>query len=117
MTEGAFYFADGLQYEQEEEWTYCSPEDRRFKAEIDLDTEAEREEPGPLVYTTPFPDQPPLPYNCYDVHTGYYDPEEDAVMSYATGDKLRDVDEAEKEWILTNCRKGTDPPAMEGNEQ
>jgi hypothetical protein len=78
------------------------------------DEAAEREEPGPLVYTTAFPDQPPLPYNCYDLQTGYYDPKEDAVMSYATGDRLRNVDNAEREWILANCRKGMDPPGDEG---
>ena len=35
MTEGAFYYADGLKFE-EEDWTYCTAEDRRFKVEIDI---------------------------------------------------------------------------------
>lgn len=63
-----------------------------------------------MRYTTAYPDQPDLPFNCYDLHTGYFDPEEGVVMSYATGDKLRDVDEEEKAWILANCRKGLTEP-------
>jgi hypothetical protein len=39
MTDGVFYYADGLKYEGEDEWNYCSAEDRRFKAEIDLGQE------------------------------------------------------------------------------
>lgn len=38
---------------------------------------------------------------------GYYDPNECAIFSYTTKDKIRNVEkEEEKEWIINNCRVG-----------
>jgi hypothetical protein len=39
---------------------------------------------------------------------GYYDPNEQALFSYETRDKIRNVaSEEEREWIVSNCRVGT----------
>lgn len=62
---------------------------------------------GPLKYTTAYPDPYPLPYGCYDVQDGYYDPNEQAIFTYDTKDKIRNVEtEEEREWIVNNCRVG-----------
>ena len=38
---------------------------------------------------------------------GYYDPNEQAIYSYQTKDKIRNVEkEEEREWIINNCRVG-----------
>jgi hypothetical protein len=60
-----------------------------------------------LKYTTAYPDPCPLPYGCFDLEEGYYDPKEQAVFSYQSGDKIRNVEsEEEREWIVSNCREG-----------
>jgi hypothetical protein len=35
LVEGKFVFTDGLECENLVEWDYCTPEDPRFKAEMD----------------------------------------------------------------------------------
>mmetsp|Transcript_21498 Transcript_21498/g.31213 ORF Transcript_21498/g.31213 Transcript_21498/m.31213 type:complete len:180 (+) Transcript_21498:141-680(+) len=113
MVEGKFYFSDGLEYEAGDEWTYCTEEDPRFQAEIEKGVEVG----GELLYTTANPDPPRLPPGCYDIRTGYYDPKENSIMSYTTNDPLRPVDDAERDWIIANCRVSTEASPEEQAEQ
>jgi hypothetical protein len=104
LVEGNFVCTDGLDCEELSEWAYCSQDDYRFKIEIDEGVELD----GPLRYTTAYPDPAPLPYGCYDMEEGFYDPKEEAIFSYGEDrEKIRNVEsEEEREWIVNNCRVG-----------
>ncbi|XP_068430632.1 MORN repeat-containing protein 5 [Clinocottus analis] len=100
-TQGLYTFADGLKY-QEEAWDYCDGYDRRFYSE-----RCNGLRPAGESQLT---DQHPprvIPEGCYDCLDGFYDPNT-RVVSYDTGEFLRNADDSEHAWIVRTCRKAWD---------
>ncbi|XP_065829511.1 MORN repeat-containing protein 5-like [Oscarella lobularis] len=94
-----YTFSDGLEYENEE-WPYCDVLDRRFYKEI-----CHGLKPAGRSQLTN--EEPPkaIPLGWYDCGDGFYNPKNRVVYDYER-EFLRNADDEEHEWIMTNCRKG-----------
>lgn len=105
--EGEFSFTDGLVY-KDKDWSYCTPEDRRFFTEIEAG-EAEGDSSGGGIRPAGAMRQSNLghdpPAGCYDVGDGYYNPETRTVMAWEGGAVLRKPDFKEREFIAAKCRR------------
>ena len=101
-----YTFSDGLKY-NEDGWDYCNAfSERRFYTEICKGLKpAGRSQ---LVDSEAAP--PEIPLGWFDVGDGLYNPETRRVQSYG-GDFLRNADEEEHLWIITQCRRGVSDEA------
>ena len=105
MVKGDFTFKDGLPYEKEN-WTYCTPQDRRFYTEMQGGIK-----PAGECQLADTDKAPEIPAGCYDAGDGYYDPKRRAVFQYGTtGDQVRRPAAAEMKWLVAKCRVGTAAP-------
>ena len=84
LVKGEFSFKDGLLYKQED-WTYCTPQDRRFYTEV-VDSGPGIKPAGECQLTND-EKAPEIPAGCYDAGDGYFDPERRAVFAYGSTDK------------------------------
>jgi hypothetical protein len=76
-SDGKYTFDDGLAY-AETNWTYCTPEDRRYYTERDDINPAGRDQ---LVNSTD--PKRVLPRGCYDVGDGFLNPQDGLVYHWA----------------------------------
>ena len=97
----------GLAY-QETDWTYCTPEDRRYYTEQENINPAGRDQ---LTNSTDAARV--LPRGCFDVGDGYLNPEDCLVYSWTEeGKAIRPAEDksaefpSELEWARANCREG-----------
>lgn len=95
--EGSYTFADGLPFQQQERWDYCTPADRRFFDE--------RQSGMRHAGTGSAAGGPPLPTGCFDVGDGYLDGE-GTVHDFASGRPIRRASDAEVAWAHSKCRVG-----------
>merc|ERR1712098_9999 len=102
MVEGKLTFADGLQFEDSDDWAFCQPTDRRFYTE-----QCNGIRPAGRSQLTN--DHPPrkIPEGHYDTGDGFYDPVKRIVNNYE-GAFLRYADDEEHEWNIKYCRKAWD---------
>ena len=104
LIKGDFIFDDELPYNKSDsDWTYCTSSDQRFFREVCEGVPKE----GPLKYPSPNPTTPVLPKGCYDMVIGYYDPREHSIKTYDKHEEIRRPPDAEKQWMVANCRVGT----------
>ena len=98
---GNYTFSDGLEY-KEEGWEYCNAfSERRFYTEMCKGLKpAGRSQ---LVDTEAQPHD--IPLGWFEVGDGLYNPLTRRVESY-TGGFIRNADDKEHLWIITQCRKG-----------
>ena len=105
LVKGEFSFKDGLLYKQED-WTYCTPQDRRFYTEV-VDSGPGIKPAGECQLTND-EKAPEIPAGCYDAGDGYFDPERRAVFAYGSTDKqVRRPAAAETKWLVGKGRVGT----------
>ena len=106
---GAYTFADGLAY-QEEEWDYITPKDRRFQTERLRD----KVWPSGDCQRRNETEDDDVPEGCYDVGAGmYFDPSDDTIRKNETRDVVRTPSDEEREWVLTKCRQKHPPTGAE----
>jgi len=97
---GRYFFEDNLAFEPTD-WQYCDS-DRRFWTE--LQSEVKIQEKPQFTDRTP---EPVLPYGCFDVGDGYFNPHDAKIYKY-TGEFLRIPTAQEAEWAQAKCRVGID---------
>ncbi|KAJ1403479.1 hypothetical protein B484DRAFT_457539, partial [Ochromonadaceae sp. CCMP2298] len=104
LADGLFIYNDGLKHKQlsDKSWAYCSKSDPRFYSECKDGIS----NGVSLRDTTPHDFGPQTPKDCYDVIDGYYDPLKHAVLSFKSGEVVRQPQQDEVDWILANCRVG-----------
>ncbi|XP_039252519.1 MORN repeat-containing protein 5-like [Styela clava] len=102
VVSGKYTFADGLEYNSEEDWEYCDGYDRRFYTEICHGLKPA----GRSQLTNRIPPRR-IPENHYDCGDGFYNPSTRIVTDY-NQKFLRNADDDEHEWIVKECRKGWD---------
>ncbi|XP_063891595.1 MORN repeat-containing protein 5 [Helicoverpa armigera] len=105
MVERSLLFSDTLEH-NEDNWKYCLMPDRRFAVEYDIDLM-----PAGKSFLTA--DQPTkeIPPGYYDTGDGFYNPITKVICKYEDLSAItRAPSEREQQWILDNCRIGTETP-------
>ncbi|XP_063230447.1 uncharacterized protein LOC134535308 [Bacillus rossius redtenbacheri] len=97
----SFVFADGLEVDDLNSWTYCKMPDRRFSSEHKRGLQPA----GRSLLTQESPPKH-LPDGCYDVGDGVYDPKTKCVHSPNDHSTiLRIPTKQEESWIMQHCRR------------
>lgn len=78
LVSGDLFFDDDLKYSINE-WSYCTPDDRRFQSEISTEEGIRHAIKPQLTDRLPTPD---IPMGCYDVGDGFFNPHTGDVFTY-----------------------------------
>uniref|UniRef100_A0A2A4IT82 MORN repeat-containing protein 5 n=1 Tax=Heliothis virescens TaxID=7102 RepID=A0A2A4IT82_HELVI len=105
MTERSLDFDDILDY-REIDWKYCTMPDRRFAIEY-----VEKLKPAGQSYLTAQQPTKEIPEGFYDTGDGFFDPERKIICKYHDTSAIKRAPSTrEQEWIIANCRKGSNEP-------
>ncbi|XP_050563320.1 MORN repeat-containing protein 5-like [Spodoptera frugiperda] len=105
VVERALFFAHDLEY-KEEGWNYCKLPDRRFAVEFDKGMK-----PAGRSYLTAYQPTKEIPPGLYDTGDGFFDPKAKVIFKYDNlADILRAPSLRERQWIVVNCRRGSEEP-------
>jgi hypothetical protein len=109
---GSYTFADGLAYEQGENWDYCTPGDRRFRTERQSGIRPAGEDQLTNNIGGGVPGSgggdPRLEHGQADTGDGYVELRngDGQVRDFKTGETLRYMEDGEKSWLQKKCRIG-----------